>query len=321
MWRIARRVLAAWVCLALPAVAADYPDHPVRMIVPFTPAGATDLLARLVGERLAEKLGQAVIIDNRPGAGANLGAGLAARARPDGYTLLMGPASVYAISATLYSKLDYDLVKDLVPVSLVANVPHVLLVNVDLPVKSLPELIELAKRKPGALNIASQGSGTVSHLEAELLGHMAAIAMVHVPYRGSAPALIDLMGAHTQVMFDSIASALPHIRAGKLRAIAVASKRRSTLLPDVPTVDESGLKGYSANSWLGIFVPAGTPKAIVERLQRDLSASVDEPNSRARLLEAGFEPQSSTAAAFAKLVRDEIDKWRPIVKMSGATAD
>jgi tripartite-type tricarboxylate transporter receptor subunit TctC len=308
-------------CSSGSALADAYPEKPVRMIVPFTPAGATDLLARLVGERLGEKLGQPVIIDNRPGAGANLGAGLAAHARPDGYTLLMGPASVYAISVALYPKLDYDLVKDLVPVSLVANVPHVLLVNVDLTAKSVSELIQLAKKQPGVLNIASQGSGTVSHLEAELLKHMAAIDMAHVPYRGSAPALIDLIGGRTQVMFDSIASALPQIRAGKLRAIAVASKSRSPLLPDVPTVDESGLKGYSAHSWLGIFVPAGTPKPIVERLQRDLSAAIDEPKARARLLEAGFDPKSSTSEAFAKLVRDEIEKWRPIVKMSGATPD
>ncbi|MBI3529969.1 MAG: tripartite tricarboxylate transporter substrate binding protein [Betaproteobacteria bacterium] len=321
MRRMAKRVLVAMFCLALPAAAAEYPDHPVRMIVPFTPAGATDLLGRLVGERLGEKLGQPVIIDNRPGAGGNLGAELAAHARPDGYTLLMGPASVYAISATLYPKLNYDLVKDLVPVSLVANVPHVLLVNVDLAVKSVPELIQIATKQPGGLNIASQGSGTVSHLEAELLKHMAEIDMVHVPYRGSAPALIDLIGGRTQVMFDSIASALPHVRAGRLRAIAVASKSRSPLLPDVPTVDESGLKGYSAHSWLGIFVPAGTPKPIVERLQRDLSAAIDEPKARARLMEAGFDPRSSTSAAFAKLVRDEIDKWRPVVKISGATAD
>jgi len=321
MRQMAKRVLTALFWVALPAAAAEYPDHPVRMIVPFTPAGATDLLARLVGERLGEKLGQPIIIDNRPGAGANLGAGLAAHAPPDGYTLLMGPASVYAISVALYPKLDYDLVKDLVPVSLVANVPHVLLVNVDLAVKSVPELIQLAKKQPGVLNIASQGSGTVSHLEAELLKHMAAIDMLHVPYRGSAPALIDLIGGRTQVMFDSIASALPQIRAGKLRAIAVASKSRSPLLPDVPTVDESGLKGYSAHSWLGIFVPAGTPRPIVERLQRDLSAAIDAPKARARLMEAGFEPKSSTSEAFAKLVRDEIEKWRPIVKMSGATPD
>ncbi len=314
-------ILAAMCCVMLPAVAAEYPDHPVRMIVPFTPAGATDLLARLVGQRLGAKLGQQVVIDNRAGAGGNVGAEIAARAAPDGYTLLMGPASVYAISATLYPRLGYDLVKDLTPVSLVANVPHVLLVNKDLPVKSLPELIQLAKRQPGQLNIASQGSGTVSHLEAELLKHMAGIDMLHVPYRGSAPAILDLIGGRVQVMFDSIASALPHVRAGKLRAIAVASNTRWSLLPNVPTVAESGLPGYSAHSWLGIFVPAGTPQSVVERLQDDLVAAIDDPAAQARLIEAGFEPKSSTQEAFAKLVREEIEKWRPVVKMSGATPD
>jgi tripartite-type tricarboxylate transporter receptor subunit TctC len=302
------------------AAAAGYPDHPVRMIVPFTPAGATDLLARLVGERLGAKLGQAVVIDNRAGAGGNVGAEIAAHAAPDGYTLLMGPASVYAISATLYPKLGYDLVKDLMPVSLVANVPHVLIVNKDLPVKSVPDLLQLAKKTPGELNIASQGSGTVSHLEAELLKHMAGIDMLHIPYKGSAPAILDLIGGRVQVMFDSIASALPHIRSGKLRAIAVASNTRSSLLPDVPTVAES-LPGYSAHSWLGIFVPSGTPQSIIQRLQRDLVAAIDEPKAKARLIEAGFEPKSSTQEDFAKLVRDEMAKWRPVVKMSGATPD
>ena len=314
-------VAVACACTALPAFAAGYPDRALRMIVPFTPAGATDLLARLTGERLAEKLGQPVVIDNRPGAGANVGAELAAHAAPDGYTLLMGPASVYAISAALYPKLGYDLVRDLAPVSLVANAPHVLLVNNDVAVTSVADLIRLAAKEPGRLNIASQGSGTVSHLEAELLKHLAGIDMVHVPYRGSAPALIDLVGGRTQVMFDSIASALPFIRGAKLRAVAVASKTRSALLPEVPTVDESGVRGYSAHSWLGIFVPAGTPRQIVERLQRDLAAVIDEPKARERLKEAGFEPRSSTPEALAKLVREEIDKWRPIVKMSGATAD
>jgi len=278
------------------------------------------MLARLVGERLGAKLGQSVVIDNRAGAGGNVGAEIAARAAPDGYTLLMGPASIYAISATLYPRLGYDLAKDLTPVSLVANVPHVLLVNNDLPVKSVPELIQFAKQKPGELNIASQGSGTVSHLEAELLKHMAGIEMLHVPYRGSAPAILDLIGGRVHVMFDSIASALPHIRAGKLRAIAVASNTRSSLLPNMPTVAES-LPGYSAHSWLGIFVPAGTPQSIVQRLQRDLVAAIDEPKTQARLVEAGFEPKSSTQEDFAKLVRDEMEKWRPVVKMSGATPD
>jgi tripartite-type tricarboxylate transporter receptor subunit TctC len=309
------------VLLGLCAVAwAEYPDRPVRMIVPFTPAGATDLLARLVGEQLGKRLGRPVLIENRPGAGANVGAEIAAHSPADGHTLLMGPASVYAISATLYPKLGYDLVKDLVPVSLIANVPHVLLVNNDLPVKSVPELIALAKQRNGGLNIASQGSGTVSHLEAELLKSMAGVDMTHVPYRGSAPALLDLMGGRVQVMFDSIASALPHIRAGKLRAIAVAAASRSPLLPDLPTVAES-LPGYSAHSWLGIFVPARTQKSIVDRLQRELAAIIADPQARARLVEAGFEPKSSTSVAFAKLVREEMAKWAPIVKMSGARPD
>ena len=314
-------LFAACALAATPAFGGDYPEHSLRLVVPFTPAGATDVLARLTGERLGAKLGQTVIIDNRPGAGANVGAEFVARSAPDGYTMLMGPASVYAICVTLYPKLGYDLTKDLMPVSLVANVPHVLLVNNDVPANTVQELIRLAASKPGALNIASQGSGTVSHLEAELFKHMAGIDMVHVPYRGSAPALIDLMGGRTQVMFDSIASALPHLRAGKMRALAVSSRTRSALLPAVPTVDESGLKGYSAHSWLGIFVPVGTPRTVVERLQRELAAALEDPQSRARLQEAGFEPQSSTPLAFAKLVRDEIEKWRPIVKMSGATAD
>jgi tripartite-type tricarboxylate transporter receptor subunit TctC len=302
------------------AFGAGYPDKPLKMIVPFTPAGATDLLARLVGEQLGRRLGQPVVIDNRPGAGANVGAEIAARSPGDGYTLLMGPASVYAISATLYPKLGYDLGKDLVPVCLIANVPHVLLVNTDLPVKTVPELIALAKKQNGGLNVASQGSGTVSHLEAELLKSMAGIDMIHVPYRGSAPALLDLMGGRVHVMFDSIASALPHIRAGKVRAIAVAATTRSLLLPDLPTVAES-LPGYSAHSWLGIFVPAGTPKPVVGRLQRELAAAIEEPKPRSRLVEAGFEPRSSTPEAFAKLVREEVAKWAPIVKMSGATPD
>jgi len=320
MRRVARRVLAALFCLVLPAAGAEYPDHPVRMIVPFTPAGATDLLARLVGERLGGRLGQSVVIDNRPGAGGNVGADIAAHSAADGYTLLMGPASVYAISSTLYPKLGYDITTDLIAVSLVANVPHVLLVGNDVPARSVPELLSLAKSKPGQLNIASQGSGTVSHLEAELLKHTAGLDMVHIPYKGSAPAILDLIGGRVQVMFDSIASALPFIRGGKLRAIAVASNARSPLLPDVPTVAES-LPGYSAHSWLGIFVPAGTPQPIVEKLQRDVVAAIDDPKTRARLVDAGFEPRSSTPAAFAKLVREEIAKWRPIVTMSGATPD
>jgi tripartite-type tricarboxylate transporter receptor subunit TctC len=319
MTRVLALGLALAACLPLPA-AADYPDRPVKMIVPFTPAGATDLLARLVGDELGRRLGSAVVIENRPGAGANLGAEIAARAPADGYTLLMAPASVYAISATLYPKLGYDVAKDFAPVSLIANVPHVLLVNEDVPARSVAELIALARKRPGELNIASQGSGTVSHLEAELLKHMAGIEMLHVPYRGSAPALADLMGGRVQAMFDSIASALPHIKAGKVRAIAVATGARSALLPGVPAVAET-LTDYAAHSWLGIFVPAGTPRPVVDRLQRELKAAIDDSKVHSRLVEAGFEPKASTPEEFARLVRAELQKWAPIVRMSGATPD
>jgi tripartite-type tricarboxylate transporter receptor subunit TctC len=319
--RVQWRLLALLALAASGPLPAAYPDKPLRLIVPFTPAGATDILARLTGEQLGARLGQSVVIDNRPGAGANVGAELAARAAADGYTLLMGPASVYAISATLYPRLNYDLMRDLAPVCLIANVPHVLIVNSELPAKSVAELVALAKRRPGELNIASQGSGTVSHLEAELLKSMTGIDMLHVPYRGSAPAILDLIGGRVQVMFDSIASALPHIRSGKLRAVAVASKTRSPLLPDVPTIDESGVRNYSAHSWLGIFVPAGTPSQLIERLHKELAAALAEPAVREKFIANGFEPQSSTPEQLGNLVREEIEKWRPIVRKSGATPD
>lgn len=306
-------------CMAVPLRAA-YPEKPVRLVVPFTPAGATDLLARTVGEALGRRLDVPVLIENRPGAGANLGAEMVARAAPDGHTLLMAPVSVYAIAATLYPRLGYDLAKDLAPVSLVANVPHVLLVNNDLGVRSLPALIARARGQPGALNYASQGSGTVSHLEAELLKRMTGTDMVHVPYRGSAPALADLMGGRVQVMFDSVASALPHLRAGRLRALAVASESRFAALPELPTVAET-LPGYAAHSWLAILAPAGTPLAVIERLQRELRQVLEDPTVRARLVEAGFEPKAGSPESLARLLREEMEKWRPIVRMSGATPD
>lgn len=321
MVRLLRCLATLAALVACSQAPAAYPEKPIRLIVPFTPAGATDLLARLTGEQLSSRLGQSIVIENKPGAGANLGAELVSRAPPDGYTILMGPASVYAISATLYPRLNYDVLRDLVPVSLIANVPHVLLVNRDLPIHSLAELLAQVKAKPGAWNIASQGSGTVSHLEAELLKSMAGLDLLHVPYRGSAPAMLDLIGGRVHLMFDSIASALPQIRAGKVRPIAVASRMRSPLLPDVPTVEEAGLKGYSAHSWLGLFVPAGTPPEVVDRLQQAVAASLSQAAVRQSFTAAGFEPKASSAAEFAALVREEIEKWRPIVKISGATPD
>ena len=320
MRRLTWRVLATMFCLAVQAATAEYPDKPLRMIVPFPPGGATDALSRLTAEQLAARLGQPVVIENKPGMGGNLGAEIASRAAPDGYTLLMGPASIYAISATLYTQLNYRL-EDLAPVSLVANVPHMLVVNRDVQAASVSELIALAKSRPDVLNIASQGSGSVSHLEAALFDRMAGTRMLHVPYKGSSPALLDLVGGRIQVMFDSIAASLPHVKSGRLRALAVTGTSRSPLLPDVPTLDEAGLKGYSAHSWLGIFVPAKTPRNVIDRLQREISRALGDPAVRQKFVATGFEPKASTPEEFGVLVRDEIAKWAPVVKYSGATPD
>ena len=311
-----RSVVAAC-CFALSAslaFAQTYPDRALRMVVPFTPAGATDVLARLVGEDLGRRLGQPIVIENRPGAGGNIGAQLAARSPPDGYTLLMAPVSIYAIAMTLYREPGFDVERDLAPVSLVANVPHVLVVNPALPARNLRELIALAKASPGTLAIASQGTGTVSHLEAEILQDMAGIALVHVPYKGSAPALVDVVAGRVPIMFDSIASALPQIRAGKLVAIAVAADHRATLLPEIPTIAESGLPGYRAESWLGIMVPAKTPPVAIERLNRALAALLAEPRVRQALLERGFEPQSSTPGQLEERIRVDRAAWGRVVK-------
>jgi tripartite-type tricarboxylate transporter receptor subunit TctC len=313
-------VLLAW--LAIGAAAADsYPSRPVRMVVPFTPAGATDVLARLVGDALGRRLGQPVIIENRPGAGGNIGARIGAKAPPDGYTLLMAPTSIYAIAMTLYARPGYDVVRDFAPVSSVANALHVLVVNPGVRATTVKDLLALARHRPGALNVASQGIGTVSHLEAVMLQQMAGIQMVHVPYRGSAPAVLDLLAGRVQVMFDSVASTLPYIRAEKLRPIAVPTLQRVSVLPGIPTLDESGLTGYRAESWLGILVPAGTPRPVVDRLNRDLVAILADPQMRQGLTQRGFEPQSSTPEQLAERIRADVAAWGKVVKASGATVE
>ena len=313
-------LLLTW--LATGAAAADsYPSRPVRMVVPFTPAGATDVLARLVGDALGRRLGQPVIIENRPGAGGNIGARIGAKAPPDGYTLLMAPTSIYAIAMTLYARPGYDVVRDFAPVSSVANALHVLVVNPGVRATTVKDLLALARHRPGALNVASQGIGTVSHLEAVMLQQMAGIQMVHVPYRGSAPAVLDLLAGRVQVMFDSVASTLPYIRAEKLRPIAVPTLQRVSVLPGIPTLDESGLTGYRAESWLGILVPAGTPRPVVDRLNRDLVAILADPQMRQGLTQRGFEPQSSTPEQLAERIRADVAAWGKVVKASGATVE
>jgi tripartite-type tricarboxylate transporter receptor subunit TctC len=314
-------LFAAAALLSAPASAQSYPAKPIRLIVPFTPAGATDVLARVVGEALARRLGKPVVIDNRPGAGGNIGAKAALSAPADGYTLIMAPASIYAIAMTLYAQPGYDVTRDFAPVSLVANVPHVLVANPAVQAGSLKELVALARERPGQLTMASQGVGTVSHLELVMLQEAAGIEFIHLPYKGSAPAQLDLVGGRVQVMFDSIAATLPQIRAGKLKPLAVASEKRSSVLPDVPTVAESGIAGFRAESWLGIMAPAGTPAPVIERLSRELGALVAEPQTRQLLVERGFEPAASSPEQFAERIRSERTHWARIVKASGARVE
>jgi tripartite-type tricarboxylate transporter receptor subunit TctC len=315
-------VAAVLACLIAGTGNADiYPSRPLRMVVPFTPAGATDVLARMVGDALGKRLGQPIVIENRPGAGGNIGARLVAKAPADGYTLLMAPTSIYAIAMTLYKDPGYEVVKDFAPVSSVANALHVLVVNADVHAGTLKDLLVLAKQTPGGLTVASQGTGTVSHLEAVMLQQMAGIQLVHVPYKGSAPAVLDLLAGRVQVMFDSVASTLPHIRADKLRPIGVPTPQRVSVLPDVPTLDESGLTGYRAESWLGILVPAATPQAVIDRLNRELVAILADPQMREALIERGFQPQSSTPEQLARRIRQEIVSWGKVVNASGATVE
>src|SRR4051812_17747721 len=252
-------------CFAGTGFCQTYPAKPVRIVVPFPPAGAADLLTRALGKRLNETWGQPVVADNRPGAGGNIGAEAVAKSAPDGYTVLMAAVTTHAVSMSLYSKLGYDLEKDLAPVSLVANVPHILVAHPSVPGKNLGEVIAFLKAQGGKVNFASQGNGTLSHLEYELMKSMGGFSANHIPYKGSAPAMTDLLAGTVTLFFDSIPSSLPQVRAGKLRGIAVASSQRSPVLPDLPTVSEGGLTGFAADSWFGIMVPTGTPRDIVTK--------------------------------------------------------
>lgn len=304
---------------ASPASAQAWPSRPIRLIAPFPPAGAVDLVGRPIALRLQETLGQQILFENRPGAGGNIGAEAVAKAPADGYSLLMAAVTTHAISATLYQKLNYDLQKDLAPISLAANSPQVLVAHPSLPVKTVQDVIALARQRPGQLSWASQGNGTLSHLEQELLRSMAKIDVVHVPYKGSSPALADLFGGQVVLLFDSVPAVLHHIGAGKLRAIAVATSRRSNVLPDVPTVAETpGLKGYAAENWFGMMAPAAVPKEIIARLNGEMVKALAQPELRKRLLDIGFEPRSSTPEELRAIIASEIALWAKVIRDSGA---
>jgi len=314
---------SAFALLGAPSALAQapFPTKPVRLVVPFPAGGTTDILARAAAQKLSETLGQQVIVDNRPGAGGNIGAELVAKAPADGYTLLMGTVGTHAINPSLYAKMPYDHVKDFAPVILVAGVPNVLVVNPDLPFKTVADVVAYAKANPGKLNFASSGSGTSIHLSGELFKVIAGVQMTHVPYKGSAPALTDLIGGQVQLMFDNLPSALPQIKGGKLRAVAVTSTTRAAALPDVPTVAESGLPGFESSSWFGILAPAGTPKDIIAKINTDVQKWLSTPEAKEKLLGQGAIAAGGSPDEFAKHIQAETAKWAKVVKESGAKVD
>jgi len=317
-------LLAASLSLGAVACGAQteaFPQKPVHFVVGFTPGGPSDILARALGQKLAEKWAQQVLIENRPGAGGNVAAEAVARSAPDGYTWLLGNNSILATNQSLYRTLGYDPVRDFAPVALVAIQPNILVVNPQLPVHSVPELIALAKSRPGQLNYASSGSGAAAHLAGELFKAMAGVDMVHVPYKGAQPALTDVIAGQAQLMFATSASVIPYIKAGRLRALAVTTAQRSASVPELPTVSEAGVPGFEAITWHGVVVPSATPAALVERLNRDLIGVLQQPELRERLASLGAETAPGTPRDFADYIAREIPKWAKVVRDSGARAE
>jgi tripartite-type tricarboxylate transporter receptor subunit TctC len=299
---------------------AQYPVKAVRLVVPFPPGGGTDTLARVYGQKLGESLGQQVIIDNRPGGGTNIGAEIAAKAPPDGYTALMGNIA-HAINVTLYSKLTYDLVKDFAPVTLLASTPNILVVHPSIPAKSVNELIALAKARPGEIDYASSGSGSSSHLAAELFSTMVGVKMTHIPYKGGGPAVVALTGGQVSVGFATTPSVIGHIKSGRMRGLAVTTAQRSPSTPELPTMSEAGVSGYEAGTWYGLLVPAATARDIVSRLHTESVKLLKQPDVKDRLDAAGFELIGNTPEQFGTFIRSEIEKWAKVVKASGARAE
>jgi tripartite-type tricarboxylate transporter receptor subunit TctC len=315
--------LGCLVVLALAAVAgahAQYPAKAVRWIVPFPPGGGSDALARIMSPKLAEVLGQQVVIDNRPGAGANIGAELAAKAPPDGYTILMGNVA-HAINATLYAKPGYDIVKDFAAVNLLASTPNIVVVHPSVPVRSIHDLIALAKARPGELDVASSGSGSSAHLAGELFNNMTGVRMNHIPYKGGGPAVAALIAGEVSVGFATTPSVIGHVKSGKLRGLAVTTSKRSPATPELPTVSEAGVKGYEAGTWYGLLVPAATPKEIVVRLHDESMKLLSAADVKQRLEAAGFEPIGSTPEQFATYIRSEVEKWGKVVRAARVRVD
>jgi tripartite-type tricarboxylate transporter receptor subunit TctC len=313
-------LLTSLVALALPAAQAlaqkSYPNKAIRMIVPFAPGGSNDIMGRLVAAKLTESMGQQVVVDNRPGASGIVGTDLAAKAAPDGYTVLV-MSLTFTVNPSIRSKLPYDTEKDLVPVTLIASAPLILVVHPSLPVRSVKEFIAYAKANPGKLNFGSGGPGSTPHLAGEMLKTMAGLEMTHVPYKGGGPALADLLGGQIQLMLENIPSTLPFVKSGKLRVLAVTSKKRSPTVPDVPTLDEAALKGYELTGWNGLFVPRGTPRAIVNQLHAETVKALAAPDVKERLAAMSAELGGESPEKFAVFIKAEITKWAKIAKEAG----
>jgi tripartite-type tricarboxylate transporter receptor subunit TctC len=312
-----RAFLLVCVFGSMPLAAQDYPLRPVRLIVPFPPGGGNDIVARAVAQELGKSLGQQFVVDNRAGAGGAIGAELAARSPADGYTLFLGGVGSHVVNPSLHAKLPYDPIRDFAPVTLIASAPSVLVVNPALQATSLSELTALARAHPGKLNYASNGNGSSAQLAAVLYESMAGVRMVHVPYKGVAQALVELMSGEVQVMFGTLVAILPHIKAGRLRALAVTGRNRSALLPEVPTLAEAGLPGYEAGSWYGILAPSGTPAAIVTRLNAEINAAIRQPEVRERLAAEGAEVVGGAPEEFAFHIRGELERMKKLVRTAG----
>lgn len=318
MMRSRRFVLHALAAgtLSVPALALaqSYPSKPIRLVIPFPPGGATDIITRAIAQKLQEGLAQSVIVDNRPGAGGSIGSDIVAKAAPDGYSVLLSTTSTHSIGPALNPKLPYNVARDFVPVAHVANSPNVLVVGQSVPARSVRELIGLAKAKPGFYTFGSSGTGTIVHLSGELFRSVGGIDLLHIPYKGTQLAIPDVISGQVTMIFDNIASALPHVRAGKVRPLAVTSAKRSSLLPDVPTMIEAGVPGYVSDTYFGVFLPAGASREVVARLNTELNKVVQAADLRDRFLNQGIEPVTSTPEQFAQVIRAETAKWAKLIK-------
>jgi len=313
------RILLAVLLLSAGSASAQYPNRPLKMIVPFPPAGATDIVGRIVAAKLQERLGQPVVVENRPGAGGSLGSDVAAKSAPDGYTILMATSSTHSIGPVL-QKLPYDPIKDFAAITHVANVPNVLVVSPKLEVKSLKELVALARAQPGKLNYASAGTGSITQLNLEKLKLIAKLDIVHVPYKGTQLSLPDLANGNVAMLFDSLASALPNIRSGNVRPIVLNAPKRSSLLPEVPTLAEAGMPEFDLYTWFGLFAPAGTPPEAVARIQREVVAGLKSPDVLERFTAVGAEPVGSTPAEFVERIRSDAASWAEVIRTANIKA-